>query len=100
MTFRKLLLTLAALILPNVLAAQRLWLEPAELLKPLADSWPTYSGDYSGKRYSSLTQLNRSNIKSLTLAWTARVSAGPETGGRGGGSGATIIGGEGPDISI
>ncbi len=23
------------------------------LFKPLGDSWPTYSGDYSGKRYSA-----------------------------------------------
>ena len=27
-------------------------LDPALLLKPLGDSWPTYAGDYSGKRYS------------------------------------------------
>ena len=25
-------------------------LDPAELLKPLSDSWPTYSGDYTGRR--------------------------------------------------
>ena len=34
-------------------------LDPAELLKPLGDSWPTYSGDYSGKRYSPLTQIDQ-----------------------------------------
>ena len=33
------------------------------LLKPLADSWPSYSGDYSGRRYSALTQINQSNVK-------------------------------------
>ena len=88
-----------ALLPAVVLAAQGLWLPPAELLKPLADSWSTYSGDYSGKRYSALTQLNRSNVKSLALAWTARVTAGAGGGGRGGGVGGTIIGGEGPDIS-
>ena len=31
---------------------------PADLLKPLKDSWPTYNGDYSGKRYSALAQVN------------------------------------------
>jgi alcohol dehydrogenase (cytochrome c) len=51
------------------------------LHKPLADSWPTYSGDYSGKRYSALTQINQKNIKALTLAWTRRLVAGPGPSG-------------------
>ena len=34
-------------------------LDPARILEPLKDSWPTYSGDYSGKRYSALTQINQ-----------------------------------------
>src|SRR5207344_2124031 len=38
-------------------------LDPAELLRPLSESWPTYSGDYSGRRYSALTQINQSNVK-------------------------------------
>ncbi|MGH9615940.1 MAG: PQQ-binding-like beta-propeller repeat protein, partial [Acidobacteriaceae bacterium] len=32
-------------------------------------SWPTFNGDYSGRRYSTLDQINRSNVKSLKLAW-------------------------------
>jgi len=40
------------------------------------DAWLTYSGDFSGKRYSTLTQINRSNVNQLTLAWAARVTAG------------------------
>ena len=48
-----------------------------ELLnKPLADAWPTYSGDYSGRRYSALTHINQNNVKSLSLAWTRRLVAG------------------------
>ena len=79
-------------------------LDPADILRPLAESWPTYSGDYSGKRYSSLTQINQSNVKNLSLAWVTRVTAGaggagaPGGGGAGRGAGAgapTIIGGEG-----
>jgi alcohol dehydrogenase (cytochrome c) len=75
--------------------------DDAMLLKPLADNWPTYSGDYSGRRYSALTQIDRTNVKNLTLAWTTRIQPGlPATGGRGGGFGGgatvpTIIGGEG-----
>src|SRR5271166_7098049 len=62
-------------------------LDPALLIKPLGDSWPTYSGDYSGKRYSSLSQINQSNVKNLTLAWVNRVTPGA--------AGASFIGGEG-----
>jgi alcohol dehydrogenase (cytochrome c) len=51
------------------------------LHKPLADSWPTYSGDYSGKRYSALTQINQKNVKTLTMAWTRRLVAGPGPSG-------------------
>lgn len=50
--------------------AQRL--DPAELLKPATDTWPTYNGDYSGRRFSTLDQINASNIHSLTLAWIFR----------------------------
>src|SRR5437899_11266372 len=87
----KLLLTTSLCILPQIGTAQML--DPALLQKPLGDSWPTYSGDYSGKRYSSLKQINQTNVKHLTLAWVRRV-----TSGRGGATTATpiIVGGEGP----
>ena len=48
------------------------------------DSWPTYHGDWSGRRYSALKQVDRTNVKHLTLAWTSRVTSG--TGGGGGGT--------------
>ncbi len=51
---------------------------PEDLLKPLKDSWPTYNGDYTGKRFSALTQVNRANVKQLTLAWTSQVTAGSD----------------------
>jgi alcohol dehydrogenase (cytochrome c) len=66
-------------------------LDPALLTKPLSDSWPTYSGDYSGKRYSALTQINQSNVKNLTLGWTSRVTSGSGGGGRG--AAQVIVGG-------
>src|SRR3954469_16960176 len=87
-------------VLPLCLVAQGL--NPADISKPLGQDWPTYSGDYSGMRYSRLTQINQSNVKNLTLAWTSRVTAGTPAGGggfgggRGGGIAApTIVGGEG-----
>jgi alcohol dehydrogenase (cytochrome c) len=43
-------------------------LDPALLTKPPTDSWPTYHGDYSGRRYSTLSQINADNVKGLSLA--------------------------------
>jgi alcohol dehydrogenase (cytochrome c) len=47
-------------------------LDPAALLKPATETWPTYNGDYSGMRYSTLDQINSGNVNSLTLAWAFR----------------------------
>ena len=105
----RLVLMVAALVAPALVGAQAAkpqghgeGLEPSELLRPLGESWPTYSGDYSGRRYSSLTQVNQSNVKNLSLAWVTRVTAGPGAGpgpGRGRGRGTvaapTVVGGEG-----
>jgi alcohol dehydrogenase (cytochrome c) len=90
MTLKKFLL--GALALPFLAQGQGDGVSPAELLKPLKDSWPTYNGDYSGKRYSALAQLNQTNVMHLTLAWSTRVSPGAR-GGRGGAT--VIVGGEG-----
>src|SRR5436190_8214459 len=32
-------------------------------------NWLTYSGTYSGQRYSTLTTIDRSNVKALELKW-------------------------------
>ncbi|HEX8881750.1 MAG TPA: PQQ-binding-like beta-propeller repeat protein, partial [Candidatus Acidoferrum sp.] len=62
-----LLLFLALVPYAPFVAAQGL--DPAALLKPATDTWPTYNGDYSGRRFSPLDQMNATNIDSLTLAW-------------------------------
>ena len=36
--------------------------------------WPTYNGDYSGRRFSPLKQITASNVNALTLAWMYRIS--------------------------
>ena len=69
----------ACLLAAATLAAQSV--DQTLLLKPLANEWPTYSGDYSGKRYSALTQINQKNVKQLSLAWTRRLVNGPGPGG-------------------
>lgn len=56
---------------------------PATLLKQPTDSWPTYNGDYSGRRFSPLTQINSSNVHTLSLAWAARFAPDPGSPGAG-----------------
>lgn len=62
-------------------------LDPAAILNPHPESWPTYSGDYSGRRYSPLTDLNHNTVKNLTLSFVAKLT---------GGSNGAIVGGEAP----
>ena len=71
MTFLRHNWSLASLLLlialPSPLVAQNL--DPADLLNPSPDSWPSYHGDYSGMRHSKLTQITPKNVGNLTLGW-------------------------------
>ncbi len=70
---------------PTPSAALPPLLPPGELLQRLQDSWPTYSGDYTGQRYSALKAVDRSNVTHRSLAWTPRLSGevrGPSSGAR------------------
>jgi acido-empty-quinoprotein group A len=59
-------------LLPNLSTAQGL--DPHKLLqKEPVDTWPTYNGDYSGRRFSPLTQIEIANVRHLSLAWMYRV---------------------------
>jgi alcohol dehydrogenase (cytochrome c) len=88
-----------AIVSGAIIAAQTL--DPKALYRPLSDNWPTYSGDYTGKRYSSLKQITRANVKNLGLVWASRITPGLATSGGfgafGGGTPAvpTIVGGYG-----
>ncbi len=43
---------------------------PADLIAPVpAENWVSYNGDYSGRRYSSLSQINRKNVGQLRAEW-------------------------------
>src|SRR3954465_7102171 len=50
--------------------------DSAMLLKQPTDAWPTYNGDYSGRRFSPLNQINAGNVHTLSLAWAARFTGG------------------------
>jgi alcohol dehydrogenase (cytochrome c) len=69
---------LALLLIPSLMVAQNV--EPATLVKPLGTTgdWATYSGDLSGRRYSALKQLDVNTVKSLTLAWSRKLTAGSQ----------------------
>jgi quinoprotein glucose dehydrogenase len=59
--------TLTVIVLASL--AMDTWLsvsEPAD--GPLAD-WPYYGGDAGGSRYSPLTEINRTNVTQLKVAW-------------------------------
>src|SRR3979409_641769 len=96
----KLLLPLC-LVLPALLLAQSRGLDPATQLRPPTDSWPTYSGDLTGRRYSPLKSIDKTNVKQLSRAWLSRgfpdgtgatgrsaTTPGPAPGGGGGRGGA------------
>lgn len=59
---------IAAVLFSACVVAQDL--DPRDLLKPLGSTWPTYNGDYSGRRFSRLSQITASNVQNIRLAWT------------------------------
>lgn len=73
-----LLMAFALMLIPSLSNAQAL--DPKALLKQPTDTWPTYNGDYSGRRYSTLTQINAQNVGSLAVDWIFRVNVGPQRG--------------------
>src|SRR5689334_17970823 len=98
---KKSVLLLAFVSATVPLLAQSSSLDPADLLKPLSENWTSYSGDYSGKRYSLLKQVDVNAVKNLSLAWAntdLRTGCGPtgvsssdEGAGRGGAAAAPVI---------
>src|SRR5512132_3726747 len=66
----------SVLVLSTVLTAQQSGLTRTQIEKPATTSWPTFNGDYSGRRYSTLTKINASNVKHLSVAWIYDLPAG------------------------
>ena len=42
----------------------------SRVLKPRPGEWLTFNGDVSGNRYSPLTQINKTNVRTLSVKWT------------------------------
>ncbi|HTZ72688.1 MAG TPA: PQQ-binding-like beta-propeller repeat protein [Candidatus Aquilonibacter sp.] len=48
---------------------------PSDLMKaPVASNWASYNGDYTGRRYSGLTQINKTDVGSLAAQWVFHVT--------------------------
>jgi alcohol dehydrogenase (cytochrome c) len=84
----KLLTTVFVLALGGPVSSADSGLDPALIGKPATDTWTTYHGDYSARRYSTLDQINAGNVKNLTLAWIYRANTSSQ---------GAQIGGDGPD---
>jgi alcohol dehydrogenase (cytochrome c) len=39
------------------------------LVQPVGENWPSYNGDYSGRRYSRLDQITAKNVAQLQAQW-------------------------------
>jgi len=75
---RSLPAVLSFALLPWAGAAQGL--DPQALLHQPPSAWPTYNGDYSGRRFSPLKQINSANVQHLSLAWATRVTSSSSNG--------------------
>ena len=74
MKIRTILIVLAFVSVAFLSHAQNS-LDVSSLAKPATNAWPTYHGDYSGRHFSPLNQINIGNAKNLSLAWIFRTSA-------------------------
>ena len=63
------LLALGAITATASITASAQNVDDKLLLHPTPDSWPSFHGDYSGRRHSPLTQITAANVSDLSLAW-------------------------------
>ena len=61
-----------AMALPGIAYAQ----SAPDLRQAAGSEWLTIGGDWRNSRYSTLTQINRDNVKNLKAAWTAHLGSG------------------------
>ena len=65
---------LVSVLAASVLLSAQTRLDPAKLLKPGTDSWPTFNGDYTGRRFSAVNRITPANAHQLSLAWMFRTT--------------------------
>src|ERR1051326_1208154 len=62
--------TIGLLLITAPLCGGVSWLDIA---KTPSDNWLSYSGDYSGRRFSSLSQIGAGNVDRLAAQWVFHV---------------------------
>ena len=73
MTLRNRIPSICVLGLASALVGQQL--ERSKLRELPTDTWPTYNGDYSGRRHSPLREINTHSVHSLALKWMYRITS-------------------------
>ncbi len=68
------LLLAAAGFISGGLHASDVSVDPKTIGQAPISSWPTFNGDYSGARYSTLTQINAANVDQLEPRWVYRIT--------------------------
>src|SRR6476661_64310 len=69
---RAAMITCALLLVPSLTAAQT----APNLREPAGKDWLTIGGDWGATRYSTLTQINTSNVTNLKGAWVTHLGSG------------------------
>jgi acido-empty-quinoprotein group A len=49
-------------------------LDPQSVGAPPIAAWPTFNGDYTGQRFSTLTQINTSNVYQIAAQWVYKIT--------------------------
>jgi len=62
-----------AIAVPSAVLAHA---RPPTCAKPSTKEWLTIGGDWGNSRYSTLAQINRSNVKTLKGAWVVHLGSG------------------------
>ena len=59
----------------NRSVSTRVEVQPSQLLSsPVSANWLSYNGDYTGRRFSALREINPSNVSQLRAQWVFHVS--------------------------
>ena len=59
----------------SILAATEVSLDPKLIGTTPIDSWNTFNGDYTGQRYSTLREINASNVSQIAEQWSFKISS-------------------------
>jgi acido-empty-quinoprotein group A len=64
---------IASVLAGGSLQAPTVSVEPDAVGRAPISSWPTFNGDYSGQRYSTLTQIGPANLNRLQAQWVFEI---------------------------